>query len=116
MIKSKPKTRRARRVRRKLAQNLSIPRLTVFRSNIHIWAQIINDKHGRTLASASSKNLKSASLKLSKTDQAAAVGRQIAKNALKANIRQVRFDRGPYLYHGRIKALAQAARKQGLLF
>ena len=116
MIKHNPKTRRAKRVRSKLAQNLGIPRLTVFRSNIHIWAQIIDDKHGKTLASASSKNLKLSSPKLTKIDQAVAVGRQVAKNALKANIRQVRFDRGPYLYHGRIKALASAARKHGLLF
>lgn len=116
MLKHNQKTRRAKRVRGKLAQNLGIARLTVFRSHIHIWAQIIDDKHGRTLASASSKKLKPALLKLSKTRQAAAVGRRIAKNALKAKIQRVKFDRGPYLYHGRIKALAQAARKQGLLF
>ena len=106
------KTRRTKRVRSKLAQNKGIPRLTVFRSNRHIWAQIIDDKHGRTLVSASSKSLK---LGDSKINQAVSVGRHIAKKALKVNIKKVRFDRGPYLYHGRIKSLADAARKEGLL-
>jgi len=113
MIKHQAKARRAKRVRSKLAQHKGVPRLTVFRSNRHIWAQIIDDKHGRTLVSASSKSIKSSDGKL---NQAIAVGHQIAKKALKANIRQVRFDRGPYLYHGRIKSLADAARKKGLLF
>jgi len=117
MIILSPKAKRAKRVRTKLSSNLGIPRLTVFRSNIHIWAQVIDDKHGRTLVSASSKSLVLSSKKqLNKIDQATAVGRQIAKNALKAKIQKVRFDRGPYLYHGRVKALAQAARKEGLIF
>jgi len=116
MIKQPAKKRRAKRVRSKLSQNLGHPRLTVFRSNIHIWAQIIDDKHGKTLASASSKTTKSTSPGQNKTDQAIAVGRQIAKRALKLKINRVRFDRGPYLYHGRVKALADAARKQGLIF
>jgi len=116
MLNFNPKIKRAKRVRGKLSQNLGIPRLTVFRSNVHIWAQIIDDKHGRTLASASSKNLKADSLKLNKTRQASLVGSQIAKNALKVNISKVKFDRGPYLYHGRVKALAEAARQQGLIF
>ena len=113
MIKHQAKIRRTKRVRGKLAQNKGIPRLTVFRSNRHIWAQIIDDKHGRTLVSASSKSLKSDG---SKMNQAIAVGSHIAKKALKAKINKVRFDRGPYLYHGRIKSLADAARKEGLLF
>ena len=113
MIINQAKIRRTKKVRSKLARHKGIPRLTVFRSNRHIWAQIIDDKHGRTLVSASSKSVKSDDGKLK---QAALVGRHIAKKALKANIRQVRFDRGPYLYHGRIKSLADAARKEGLLF
>jgi len=113
MIKHQTKARRTKRVRSKLARHKGIPRLTVFRSNLHIWAQIIDDKHGRTLVSASSKSFESIG---NKSSQAIAVGRQIAKQALKAKIKKVRFDRGPYLYHGRIKALADAARKEGLLF
>ncbi len=113
MIKQPAKTRRSKKVRAKLARHKGIPRLTVFRSNRHIWAQIIDDKHGRTLVSASSKSVQSDGSKL---NQAIAVGGQIAKKALKVKINRVRFDRGPYLYHGRIKALADAARKAGLLF
>ncbi|MBU3935125.1 50S ribosomal protein L18 [Patescibacteria group bacterium] len=113
MITQNSKERRALKVRRKLASNMGIPRLTVFRSNRHLWVQIIDDKRGLTLVSANSKKLSS---KLSKIKQAEAVGLAIAATAKKAKITKVRFDRGPYLYHGRIKALADAARQGGLLF
>lgn len=113
MIKHQAKIRRTKKVRAKLARHKGIPRLTVFRSNRHIWTQIIDDKHGRTLVSASSKSLQ---LKGTKLEQATALGGHIAKKALKVKIKKVRFDRGPYLYHGKIRALADAARKEGLLF
>lgn len=109
------KTKRALRTRSKLKTNLVLPRLTVFRSNRHIWAQIIDDRRGKTLVSSSSKSIKQTA-KLTKTQQAQIVGEKIAKLALKSNIKKIRFDRGPYRYHGRIKALAQAARDNGLKF
>jgi len=105
--------RRKLKVRKKLSSNQSLPRLSVFRSNRHIWAQIIDDKKAKTLASTSSKILKTA---VSKTQQSQKVGQQIAKLAQKVNITRVRFDRGPYRYHGRVKALAEAARSAGLKF
>ncbi|MDD4135714.1 MAG: 50S ribosomal protein L18 [Candidatus Shapirobacteria bacterium] len=114
MITHNPKQRRQNRVRSKLALNLGVPRLTVFRSNQHLWAQIIDDKHGRTLVSASTKSLKLN--KGTKTEKAIAVGEQIATMALEKNISKVRFDRGLYRYHGRVKALADGARSKGLNF
>jgi len=114
MIQHNPKIRRQQRVRNKVAQNLGIPRLSVFRSNQHIWAQIIDDKHGKTLASSSTKVLKDT--KGTKSEKAANVGREIAKIALTKKIINVRFDRGLYRYHGRVKALADGARDGGLKF
>lgn len=94
------------------------PRLSVFRSGKHIYAQVIDDSQGRTLAAASSleKELRD-SLKTG-ADRAAAevVGRRVAERALAAGVTAVVFDRGPYLYHGRVKALADAAREGGLSF
>lgn len=100
---------RAKRVRSKLRSVSSNPRLSVFRSNSHIWAQVIDDQKGQTLASASDAKLKG-----TKTERAAAVGQAIATQALKQGIKRVVFDRGPYRFHGRVKALADAAIKQGL--
>ncbi|MCW1949511.1 MAG: 50S ribosomal protein L18 [Candidatus Shapirobacteria bacterium] len=97
-----------------MAQNLGIPRLSVFRSNQHIWAQIIDDKHGKTLASASTKTVKTA--KGNKSEKATAVGQAIAALALEKKIINIRFDRGNYRYHGRVKALADGARLGGLKF
>jgi large subunit ribosomal protein L18 len=114
MINKNPKIRRAKRVRAKLSLNLGIPRLTVFRSNKHIWAQVIDDKHGKTLAAASTKNLKEN--KDNKTKQANDVGKLIAKASLAKKITLVKFDRGLYHYHGRVKALAEGARSGGLKF
>jgi len=114
MIQFNQKTRRLRRVRSRIAQNIGIPRLSVFRSNQHIWAQIIDDKHGKTLVATSTKNIKDA--KGTKSDKALLVGKEIAKLALSKKIINVRFDRGLYRYHGRVKALAQGARDGGLKF
>ena len=114
MIEHNSKIRRLKRIRNKVAQNLGIPRLSVFRSNQHIWAQIIDDKHGKTLVSASTKTTKEA--KGTKSEKAAAVGQAIATLALEKKIINVRFDRGNYRYHGRVKALADGARLAGLKF
>ncbi|MFA5025789.1 MAG: 50S ribosomal protein L18 [Candidatus Shapirobacteria bacterium] len=107
------KIRRLRRVRGKLSSNITIPRLSVFRSNCHIWAQIIDDKHGKTFVSASTKTTVT---KGTKSEQAFAVGAAIAKLALVKKISFIRFDRGSYRYHGRVKALAEGARSGGLKF
>jgi large subunit ribosomal protein L18 len=89
------------------------PRLTVFRSNAQIYAQVIDDVQGVTLASASSASIKE---KISKTEQAAQVGKLVAKVAQEAGIVEVVFDRNGYLYHGRVKQLADSAREAGLKF
>ena len=114
--------RRARRVRRRLKKNSTgQPRLSVYRSSKNISAQIIDDAKGITLASASTleKDLrKSQGEKFKGTDVAAAsvIGKLIGERAGKAGVKQVVFDRGGYLYHGRVKALAEAAREAGLKF
>jgi large subunit ribosomal protein L18 len=90
------------------------PRLVVFRSNRGIAAQLVDDAAGKTLAAASSLNVRTT--KGTKTDQAAAVGKLLAENAKGAGVKAVIFDRGGYLYHGRVKALAEAAREGGLQF
>ena len=104
------------RVRKDVHGTSAIPRLNVFRSNSNIFAQIIDDEEGKTLVSASSldKDLK---LKNGSNKEAAAkVGEKIANLAVKAKIKKVLFDRGGYLYHGRVEALADAARENGLEF
>lgn len=108
------RTRRATRVRSKVRGTAERPRLSVFRSNKAIWAQIIDDGMGRTLASAGSVQVTEKGL--SKTDQATKVGALIAEQAKAAGVERVVFDRGPYLYHGRVKALADGARQGGLEF
>ena len=107
--------RRHRRVRGKLFGNAERPRLVVFRSNRGIEAQLVDDLEGKTLAAASWLQLKKG-FKGSKTEQAAEVGKLLAQNAKQANVETVVFDRGGYLYHGRVKALAEAAREGGLKF
>lgn len=106
--------RRHKRVREKLSGTASTPRLNVFRSNAQIFAQIIDDERGVTLASSSSLELKSKNG--GNTDGAREVGTDIAKKAIKAGIKTVVFDRGGYQYHGRVQALAEAAREAGLEF
>lgn len=100
-------------IRSKISGTAEKPRMTVFRSNKQIYAQIIDDKSGKTLASASSLKMEE---KLCKKEQAAKVGEVISKNALEAGITTVVFDRNGYLYHGRVKEVADAARKGGLKF
>jgi large subunit ribosomal protein L18 len=110
----KARERRHRRVRGKIFGTAERPRLVVFRSNRGIEAQLVDDLDGKTLAAASWLQLKK--FKGSKTEQAAEVGKLLAENAKKANVEAVVFDRGGYLFHGRVKALAEAAREGGLRF
>src|SRR5690348_12035108 len=94
------------------------PRLSVFRSGRHIYAQVIDDAQGRTLAAASSleKEMRDGMRTGADKDAATVVGKKVAERALAAGVTKVVFDRGPYLYHGRVKALADAAREGGLSF
>jgi large subunit ribosomal protein L18 len=111
--------RRRTRLRFQLRQKSGgRPRLSVFRSGKHIYAQVIDDSQGRTLAAASSldKGLRAALKTGADKAAAVAVGKLVAERALAAGITQVVFDRGAYLYHGRVKALADAAREGGLAF
>ena len=106
------------RVRKKIAGTSSRPHLCVFRSNTNIYAQIIDDEAGKTLVSASTldKEVKASIENGSNKEGAAAVGKKIAERALAANINEVVFDRGGYIFHGRVAALAEAAREAGLKF
>ena len=117
MIKKESKNvmriKRHKKIRRNLSGTEKTPRLCVFRSNMAIYAQLIDDVKGVTLASSSSLELK---LKNNNLEAASAVGKDIAEKAKKAKIKTVVFDRGGYLYHGRVKALAEAARENGLEF
>jgi len=106
--------RRRRRIRGKVAGTAERPRLAVFRSNLGISAQLIDDQAGKTLAAASWQGL--SKFKGNKTDQAKEVGKQLAASAKAAGIETCVFDRGGYLYHGRVKALAEGAREGGLTF
>ena len=107
--------RRHRRVRGKISGTAERPRLTVFRSNLGISAQLIDDQSGATLAAASWQQLKK-TFKGAKTDQAKEVGKLLAAGAKQAGVEACVFDRGGYLYHGRVKALAEGAREGGLKF
>ena len=100
-----------RRVRAAISGTPEMPRLAVFRSNKEIYAQIIDDINGKTLAAASSKDVKG-----TKIDQANEVGKFIAEKGIAAGVSSVVFDRGGYLYHGRVKALAEGARESRLKF
>ena len=115
LTKPEARARRHRRVRGKISGTAERPRLVVFRSNRGIEAQLVNDLESRTLAAASWLQLKK-SFKGNKTAQAAEVGKLLAANAKKAGVEHVVFDRGGYLYHGRVKALADGAREGGLTF
>jgi large subunit ribosomal protein L18 len=107
--------RRHRRICGKVAGTAERPRLAVFRSNKGVFAQLVDDETGKTIAGASWLGLKK-SFKGNKTQQAAEVGKALAEVAKKAGIEAVVFDRGGYLYHGRVKALAEGAREGGLKF
>jgi large subunit ribosomal protein L18 len=111
--------RRKQRVRLALRRSANgRPRLSVFRSSKHIYAQVIDDQKGETIASASSmeKEMRTSGNTGADIDAAKAVGKLLAERAVKAGIKEVVFDRGSYLYHGRVKALADAARESGLSF
>ena len=105
-----------KRVRGSVFGDSAAPRLTVFRSNKGIYAQVINDVTGKTLAAAGSNEKELKGKKGPKIEQAKLVGKAIAEKAIKAGISAVRFDRNGYLYHGRVKSLAEGAREGGLKF
>jgi large subunit ribosomal protein L18 len=116
--RSEIRAKKHRRIRNNLAGTAERPRLAVFRSNNHMYAQIIDDTVGNTLVSASTldKDVKDAVEKTNNVDAAATVGTVIAKKALDKGITTVVFDRGGFIYQGKIKALADAAREAGLTF
>ena len=105
-----------RRIRKSLTGTSERPRLSVYRSNNEIYAQIIDDTTGKTISAASSRDKDIASEKGNKTEIAKLVGKAIAAKAKEAGIEAVSFDRGGYLYHGRVKQLAEGAREGGLKF
>lgn len=105
--------RRQKRVRAKISGTAELPRLNVYRSNTGVFVQLIDDVSGRTLVSASNKEVKA---KGTKTEQSFEVGKLIAQKAKKAKIEKVVFDKGGFKYHGRIKAVAEGAREEGLQF
>ncbi|KRO77796.1 MAG: 50S ribosomal protein L18 [Methylophilales bacterium BACL14 MAG-120910-bin43] len=117
MSTENPRLRRAKKSRAKMAE-LHVTRLTVYRSNSNIYAQIIDGNNNRVIATASTteaevkKTLKNTSNK----DAAIAIGKRIAEKAVKAGVKEIAFDRSGYKYHGRIKALAESARENGLTF
>jgi large subunit ribosomal protein L18 len=114
LSREQARRRRHRRVRARVSGTPARPRLAVYRSNRGIYAQVIDDNAGHTLASASTETLEGATG--SKSELATAVGREVARKAREAGIERVVFDRGGYLYHGRVKALADGAREGGLEF
>ena len=114
--RNKARAARHTRVRNKVVGTKSVPRLNVFRSNSNIFAQIIDDEASKTLVSASSIDKELKIENGGNIEAASKVGELLAKRAKKAKISEVVFDRGGYLYHGRVKALAEAARENGLKF
>ena len=109
------------RIRRRLRKNISgtkeVPRMSVFRSNKQIYVQLVDDESGHTMVSASSRNKEVAEKKgITRSEQAKLVGKLIAERSLSKGINKVVFDRGGYLYHGRVKQLAEGARENGLKF
>lgn len=111
-IKIEKRARRHRKIRSRIAGTSSVPRLSVFRSNSYIYAQLVDDNAGKTLASASSLDVKAKTKTLAATE----AGKTLAKKALEHKIAEVVFDRGGYVYTGRVKALADGAREGGLKF
>ncbi|AYZ14852.1 50S ribosomal protein L18 [Chryseobacterium arthrosphaerae] len=115
LSKLEKRIRIKRRVRGKISGSSELPRLSVYKSNKEIYAQLIDDKNGTTLASASSRE-KGVDAKGTKTEVSAAVGKAIAAKAIAAGIENIVFDRNGFVYHGRVKALADGAREGGLKF
>ena len=117
LTKLERRERIKKRIRKSVIGSAEIPRLSVFRSNKEIYVQIINDQTRKTIIAASSRDKEVVSKKLvKKVEIASSVGKRIGLLALKAGIKQIRFDRSGYLYHGRVKALADGAREGGLKF
>ena len=116
LTKSERRKRIKNRIRKIVSGTASRPRLSVFRSNKEIYAQIVDDVTGQTISSASSRDKEIKSAKGNKTEIAALVGKAIAEKAIKAGVDTISFDRGGYLYHGRVKSLADGAREAGLKF
>ena len=116
--RAKVRAKKHRRLRNHLSGTATTPRLAVFRSNNHMYAQIIDDTVGKTLVSASTleKEIKAELNKTNDVEAAAYLGKVIAKRAMDKGISEVVFDRGGFLYHGKIEALAEAAREAGLVF
>ena len=104
------------RIRKKISGSANTPRLTVFRSNSEIYAQLIDDETGNTIAAASSKQKDITAQKAAKTEKSKMVGEAIARKAVELGISKVVFDRSGYIYHGRVKAVAEGAREAGLVF
>ncbi|KFF27815.1 MULTISPECIES: 50S ribosomal protein L18 [Chryseobacterium] len=115
LSKLEKRIRIKRRVRGKISGSSELPRLSVYKSNKEIYAQLIDDKNGTTLVSASSRE-KGVDANGTKTEVSAAVGKAIAAKAIAAGIEQIVFDRNGFVYHGRVKALADGAREGGLKF
>ena len=115
-MSSKLFDRRRSRTRYRITQTAERPRLSVFRSGKHIYAQVIDDRAGATLAAASSNEKEGKAPKTWNMDAAKSVGQKIAERAIAKGVKQVVFDRGGYIYHGRVKAIADAAREAGLQF
>lgn len=116
LSKEQRRLRIKRRIRKKISGSNEKPRLSVFRSNKQIYAQLIDDITGKTLLSVSSKDKSLTEQKVAKIEQAKLVGKLAAEKSKEAGISEVVFDRNGYLYHGRIKAFADAAREGGLKF
>ena len=104
------------RIRKKISGSGAKPRLSVFRSNSDIYVQLVNDDNGTTIAAASSKEKDIAAQKVNKVEKSKMVGAAVARKAGELGIKSVVFDRGGYLYHGRVKAVAEGAREGGLVF
>ncbi|MGB0980836.1 MAG: 50S ribosomal protein L18 [Winogradskyella sp.] len=116
LTKNERRLRIKSRIRKVVSGTETRPRLAVFRSNKEIYAQVVDDVTGNTVAAASSRDKDIASSKGNKTEVAALVGKSVAEKAIKAGIETISFDRGGYLYHGRVKSLAEGAREAGLKF
>ena len=116
LTKNERRTRIKNRIRKIVSGTEARPRLSVFRSNKEIYAQIVDDVTGTTISAASSRDKDISSAKGSKSELATLVGKAVAEKALKAGVDTISFDRGGYLYHGRVKSLAEGAREAGLKF
>ena len=115
-IKIEKRTRRHKRIRSRISGTSAVPRISVFKSNNYIYAQLIDDESEKTLAAASSMELKKGKTGVNKTESAKATGKLLAEKALSQKVKKVVFDRGGYVYTGRVKALADGAREGGLNF